>query len=114
MKTYPGIEPALLITAADAGARGIVLEGTGQGNIPVGLFTVISELTDGDVPVVIASRCRTAAMPLEDMPAGAGLVTKGGAIGACGLAPSKARIALMAALGTGGGVQAACAWFAKF
>ncbi|MFE2381581.1 asparaginase [Streptomyces misionensis] len=113
IKTYPGIEPALLTAVVDAGARGIVLEGTGQGNVPVGLFTAIGELTEGDIPVVVASRCRTSTAPLEAMPLGTGLATKMGAIGARGLSPVKARIALMVALGTGGGVQAARAWFAR-
>lgn len=96
----------------DAGAGGIVLEGTGQGNVPVGLFAAIGELTEWDIPVVVASRCRTSTAPLEDMPLGTGLATKVGAIGARGLTPVKARIALMVALGSGGGVQAARTWFA--
>ncbi|MFE2075697.1 hypothetical protein [Streptomyces misionensis] len=90
-----------------------MLEGTGQGNVPVGLFTAIGELTEWDVPVVVASRCRTSTAPLEAMPLGTGLATKTGAIGARGLPPVKARIALMVAVGTGGGVQAARAWFAR-
>lgn len=49
----------LLTTAADAGARGIVLEGTGAGNVPVELLTTIDELTTWDIPVVVASRART-------------------------------------------------------
>jgi L-asparaginase len=113
IKAYPGIEPALLTAVADAGARGVVLEGTGRGNVPVGLFTAISELTDGDIPVAVASRCHRGAAPLEDTPLDIGLATKVGAIGARGPAPSKARVALMAALGDGGGVRTARAWFAE-
>lgn len=111
LKTYPGIDAALLTALVDAGARGLVLEGTGAGNVPVGLFGAIHELTEWDIPVVVASRCRTRAVALEDLSLGAGLAARMGAIGARGLSPSKARVALMVALGRKGGVQAARAWF---
>lgn len=105
VKTYPGMPPSLLTAVTDAGARGIVVEGTGSGNVPVELFIPISELTEWGVPVVIASRARTA-----DMTSLAGKV---GAIGANGLSPAHARVALMAALaGTGADpVHSAREWF---
>ncbi|WP_158883215.1 asparaginase [Amycolatopsis anabasis] len=109
IKTYPGMTPLLLSTAVDAGARGIVLEGTGAGNVPVELFTTISELIEWDIPVVIASRTRE--IPPDDPPLGARLAGKVGAIDARGLSPAHARSALMVALG-GGGVDAVRAWFA--
>lgn len=110
IKTYPGIPPALLTAATDAGARGVVLEGTGTGNVPVELFTTIAELTEWDIPVVIASRARTHPTALDDPHGATGLATKVGAISARGLAPAHARIALMAALGNGG-VDAVRDWF---
>jgi L-asparaginase len=110
--TYPGMPPALLSTAVDAGARGVVLAGTGAGNVPVELFTTIAELTGWDVPVVVASRAHAPATPLDDLPPGTGLAAKVGAIGARGLAPGKARAALMVALGAGG-VPAVREWFAR-
>ncbi|WP_043844381.1 asparaginase [Amycolatopsis taiwanensis] len=112
IKTYPGITPALLTTAADAGARGIVLEGTGAGNVPVELFTTISELTEWDIPVVLASRARTHPTALDHAHEGTGLATKVGAISARGLTPAHARIALMVALGSGG-VAAVREWFGR-
>ncbi|QWF83754.1 asparaginase [Amycolatopsis sp. CA-230715] len=111
LKTYPGMPPALLTAVADAGARGIVLEGTGTGNVPVDLLTTIDELTGWDIPVVLASRAHTRADAAELAPYEAGLATKVGAISARGLAPSQARCALMVALGTGG-VDAVRTWFA--
>ncbi|MFC6022476.1 asparaginase [Plantactinospora solaniradicis] len=111
IKTYPGIDPVLLTTVVDAGARGVVLEGTGLGNIPVDLFVTIGDLTGSDIPVVVASRCRTRPVGLSELPAPAGLAAKIGAIGARGLAPEKARVALMVALGSDGGVAAARQWF---
>ncbi|MFF5210142.1 asparaginase [Streptosporangium sp. NPDC000396] len=111
IKTYPGIDAALLTAAVDAGARGVVLEGTGMANVPVSLFTAISELTEWGIPVVVASRCRTRDVALEDMRSGTyGLAAGVGAIGARGLAAAKARIALMVALGTGS-AEGVRAWF---
>lgn len=111
IKTYPGINPVLLATAADAGARGIVLEGTGQGNVPASLLTTINDLTDWGIPVVVASRCRTRDVRLGDLPRDIGLAGQVGAIGARGLAPGKARSALMVALGTAGGMAGVRDWF---
>jgi L-asparaginase len=112
VKVYPGIEPVLLHAAADAGAQGIVLEATGPGNVPVGLLSTIGELTDWGMPVVIASRCRTREAPLEELGLGAEIAAKVGAIGARGLAPAKARCALMVALGAGS-PAAARDWFGQ-
>ncbi|HEY2674438.1 MAG TPA: asparaginase [Rugosimonospora sp.] len=106
IKTYPGIDPALLTTVVDAGARGVVLEGTGAANVPVDLFATIGDLTQWDIPVVIASRSRTRDVALDDPRPGTGLAAALGAIGAHGLAPTKARVALMVALG-GDGVRTA-------
>ncbi|MCE7010660.1 asparaginase [Kibdelosporangium philippinense] len=103
IKTYPGMPPSLLTAATDAGARGIVLEGTGSGNVPVELFITVSELTEWDIPVVIASRARTPGMT--------SLAEKVGAISANGLRPAHARVALMVALAKGGGVNSAREWF---
>lgn len=109
IKTYPGMDAALLSTVVDRGSRGVVLEGTGAGNVPAELFTTIHELTSWDVPVVVASRARTHGT--LDGPVPGGLAAAVGAIGARGLRATAARYALMAALTTGG-VEACRAWFA--
>jgi L-asparaginase len=101
----------LLHAVVDAGARGVVLEGTGLGNVPVTLFAAISDLTGWDIPVVVATRCRTRPVGLPELPPEAGMAAKVGAIGARGLAPEQARVALMVALGADGGVAAARDWF---
>ena len=111
IKTYPGIEPALLTAAADAGTRGIVLEGTGAGTVPASLLAAISDLVEWGIPVVIASRCRTSAARRDDLPAEVGLAGRVGAIGARGLAAGKARSALMVALGCAGGMDGVRDWF---
>lgn len=113
VKAYPGIDAALLTAVVDAGARGVVLEGTGAGNIPVALSAAVRELAGWDIPVVVASRCQTRAVGLAELSLGAQIAEQMGAIGARGLAAGKARVALMVALGDGGGVAAARRWFAQ-
>lgn len=110
--TYPGMDAALLSVVVDGGSRGLVLQGTGRGNIPVTLFSTIHELTSWDIPVVVASRARTSASPLGDLTAPDGLAAAVGAIGARGLSAAKARYALMAALSTGG-VSRCREWFSR-
>ncbi|MFL6143177.1 MAG: asparaginase [Labedaea sp.] len=105
LKTYPNMPPALLTMVTDLGAQGVVLEGTGAGNVPVELFGIILELSAMDIPVVVASRARTT---------GIGLAEQVGAIDAAGLSPPKARMALMVALSRGGGVKAATRYFGAF
>jgi L-asparaginase len=102
LKTYPNMPPSLLTTVTDLGAQGVVLEGTGEGNVPVELFSAIMGLTSIDIPVVVASRAHTTEI---------GLAERMGAISAAGLSAVKARMALMAALSKGGGVAAATHYF---
>jgi L-asparaginase len=108
LKVYPGMPPTLLNTVVDLGARGVVLEATGAGNVPVELFTTINELTGWNIPVVVAS---AAGVPRSTAGATA-LVLSVGAISGRMLPPELARVALMYALG-GGGVDAVRKWFAQ-
>ncbi|MEV4628951.1 asparaginase [Micromonospora sp. NPDC049523] len=112
IKTYPGIDGVLLHAVVDAGARGVVLEGTGLANVPISLLTAIDELTGWDIPVVISSRSRFREVPPEQSYGGGTLAGRVGAISARGLAPVKARAALMVALGDGG-VRTARDWFGR-
>lgn len=111
-KTHPGMDPEVLGGLADRGVRGVVLEGTGQGNVPASLFAAISDLIDDDIPVVVASRTRHPAAPGE-LPRDMGMAERLGAIPARGLRAEKARIALMAALGDAPGVDAVRHWFTR-
>lgn len=104
LKTYPDMPPSLLITVTDLGAQGVVLEGTGDGNVPVELFSTIMGLSSMNIPVVVASRTYTSDI---------GLSERMGAISAAGLSAQKARMALMVALSKGGGVEAATRYFAS-
>ena len=108
IRTYSGIAATVVNAVVDAGARGIVLEGSGAGNVPVELFSSIIELTHWEIPVVIAPR-----VPVLGRGAtGAELAEKAGAILAPGMTAGHARVALMVALG-GGGVRAAREMFRR-
>jgi L-asparaginase len=96
IKTYPGMESSVLTAVVDGGAAGVVIEGTGGGNIPTSLLAAISDLTEWGIPVVVASRCRAG---VTGDPYG--IAASVGAIGARGLAAPKARLALAVALGSG-------------
>jgi L-asparaginase len=111
IRTYPDMPSTLLTAAVDAGAAGIVLEGTGAGNVPVSLFTTISDLTEWGIPVVVASRAGGDGA-LLDLDTGMGLAAQVGAIGSRGLTATKARVALMVALGAGN-ADSARAWFRR-
>jgi len=102
IKTYPDMPAQLLTLVTDLGAQGVVLEGTGDGNVPVELFGTVMGLTQMDIPVVVASRSATADI---------GMAERMGAIAAAGLSAQKARMALMVALSKGGGVEAALRFF---
>lgn len=104
LKTYPDMPEALLTMVVDRGAQGVVLEGTGAGNVPVELLGTVLELSSMDIPVVVASRAYTMDI---------GLARSVGAIGAAGLSAQQARMALMVALSKGGGVEAAVRFFAS-
>jgi L-asparaginase len=102
IKTYQDMPAGLLTMVTDLGAQGVVLEGTGAGNVPVDLYGAIMSLSQMGIPVVIASRASTTDI---------GLAERMGAIAAAGLSAQKARMALMVALSKGGGVEAAHRFF---
>lgn len=102
IKTYADMPSSLLTMVTDLGAQGVVLEGTGAGNVPVELFGTIMSLSQMDIPVVVASRSFTVDI---------GMAQRMGAIGANGLSAPQARMALMVALSKGGGVEAATRYF---
>ena len=110
VKTYPGIDGSLLLGLADAGVRGVVLEGTGPGNVPASLLAAINDLTEWGIPVVVTSRSWAAPSHVSGWPC-TNLATAVGAVAALELAPEQARVALMVALGAGS-VSGVRDWFA--
>jgi len=102
IKTWPGMPAVVLTAAVDAGARGVVLEGTGNLHVPGAIATEADRLAASGIPIVVASRAVT---PPGQWPAG-------GTINANGLSAPKARIALGVALADDPDPVAVASWFA--
>jgi L-asparaginase len=107
-------EPVALVTAVvsmdgqpiraavEAGAAGIVVAATGAGNTDPDLLRAAEEAMARDVPVVLASRCRSGGVgPLYGFAGGGRSWQEAGAILAGTLNGPKARVLVSLALGTG-------------
>jgi L-asparaginase len=106
IKLAAGADGRLINFALDDGARGLVIEGLGRGNVPVAALPAIERAIGLGVPVVITSRCPRGRVLDTYAYEGAGRQLKrmGAILG--GLLPShKARIKLMVALGAGWSVE---------
>jgi L-asparaginase len=97
-----GADARFLRHAVATGARGIVVEALGRGNVPPAMLEGVREAVAAGVPVVIASRCGDGATaPQYGYDGGGVTLQAAGAIFAGDLTPAKARIKLMVLLGTG-------------
>jgi L-asparaginase len=106
IKLAAGADGRLINFALDDGARGLVIEGLGRGNVPVAALPAIERAIGLGVPVVITSRCPRGRVLDTYAYEGAGRQLKrmGAILG--GLLPShKSRIKLMVALGAGWSVE---------
>ena len=109
-----GTDSRFLRHAVATGARGIVLEAMGRGNVPPAMLDGVREATGGGVPVVVASRCGAGATsPQYGYDGGGVTLAAAGAIFAGDLTPPKARIKLMVLLGSGADPAAIRASFAR-
>ncbi|WP_055525060.1 asparaginase [Streptomyces graminilatus] len=100
MTPYTGFAPDLMRTVIEhTGARGLVLEGFGLGNLPGGLASVVGELTERGVLVVIASRVMAGGtFPVYGGDGGGAGLASAGALFAGELSAAKARLLLMRCL----------------
>lgn len=97
-----GMDGCLVDAAVSAGAKGLVLEGNGVGNIPESAVSAIDRILATRLPVVITSSCvRGIVDDLYGYPGGGHELCQRGAILGQGLTAPKARIKLMVALGAG-------------
>ena len=102
IKLSAGSDGRLIRRAIEDGARGLVLEALGLGNVPVTALGEVERAIQRGIPVVITSRCPRGRVLDTYAYAGAGrpLRRAGAILG--GLLPShKARIKLMLLLGAG-------------
>jgi L-asparaginase len=58
IKVAAGVDSTLLNACLEAGARGIVIEAMGRGNVPPTCLEGIKNALERNIPVVMASRCQ--------------------------------------------------------
>lgn len=114
VKAYTGMDDALLRWLVDdRGVHGIVVEGTGAGNVPGALVPGIDHAIGRGVAVVVASRCLTGRpQPIYGGPGGGVTLAEHGVVRANGLNGPKARLGLMVALGIDRDPDHVRDWFA--
>ena len=96
-----GTDGRPILRALEDGAKGIVLEALGQGNVPPAMLPAVREAA-ARVPVVVASRClRGCTAPRYGYEGGGATLLQAGAVFAGDLSPAKARVKLMVLLGAG-------------
>ena len=97
---YTGIDRSLLDHARSVGAKGIVIEGFGAGNVPPSMIEGIEACLQTQIPVVLTTRCIEGGVwPIYGYPGGGADLKSRGVIMAGRLGGPKARIRLMCALG---------------
>lgn len=103
VKAVSGEDDRMITWLLETGARGLVIEGSGAGNIPASLCPGVRRAIEGGVPVVLTSRCLygflAAAYGTGGAAGGGYDLANLGVIAANHLPAQKARIALMVALG---------------
>jgi L-asparaginase len=95
---YAGSDAALLDAAVAAGARGIVVQALGAGNLPPAMTERVRDLVREGIPVLVSSRVPSGPVsPLYTGGGGADLL-RDGAVFAADLSPWQARLLLCVAL----------------
>jgi L-asparaginase len=100
IKTASGMDGRMVQHAVADGAAGLVIEGTGTGNVPGKMAPALYEALKLGLPVVLTSRClKGSVAPIYGREGGAKLMVDAGAIIGGTLTGVKARLKLMVALG---------------
>jgi len=93
---YGGADGYLVAAAVDHGAKGLVIQGLGWGNVNKPMFAAIKSAIAKGVPVVITSRVPNGrVLPNYGWEGGGKTLVEAGAVMADDLSPQKARILLM-------------------
>jgi len=99
---YGGADGSLVKAAVDQGAKGIVIEGLGSGNVNAPMFDAIEKAIAKGVAVVITSRVPNGrVLPNYGFEGGGKTLVDAGAVLGDDLSPQKARILLMLLLQDG-------------
>ncbi|GAC1347094.1 MAG: asparaginase [Myxococcales bacterium] len=99
---YGGADGSLLRAAVANGAKGIVVQALGWGNMNVPMYEAVAEAIKKGVPVVVATRVPNGrVLPVYGFKGGGKTTQELGAVFADDLSPQKARILLLLALQAG-------------
>jgi L-asparaginase len=102
IKLAAGVDGRFINFALDDGARGLVIEALGRGNVMVATLPAIERAIGARLPVVITSRCpRDRVLDTYTYEGGGRQLKRMGAILGSLLPSHKARIKLMVMLGAG-------------
>lgn len=117
VKTWTGMDDAILRWYRESGVDGVVLEGTGAGNVPGALIPEIATMVRNDIPVILTTRCIGGPLsPLYGTGGASGGghdLVEAGVILASRFTAQKTRIALLALLGDGRRSGNIREWFAS-
>ncbi|MDQ3009286.1 MAG: asparaginase [Acidobacteriota bacterium] len=106
IKMFIGADGRFINFAINDGARALVIEGLGRGNVTVAALPAIQRAIDAGLPVIITSRCPRGRVLDTYAYEGAGKQIRRMGVILGGMLPShKARIKLMLALGAGWNVE---------
>ena len=109
-----GADDRLLRASLEGGAKGIVLQAMGRGNIPPAMLPGVRAALDACIPVVVTSRCGTGRVgPRYGYDGGGAMLREMGCILGGDLPAWKARIRLMVLLGSGAEPDAVLASFRR-
>lgn len=98
---YAGADGAMISAAVAAGAKGIVVQALGWGNVNKPMFAAIKNAISKGTSVVISTRVPNGrVLPVYGFEGGGKTLQQAGAVFADNLSPQKARILLMLALQT--------------
>ena len=99
---YGGADGRLVRAAVASGAKGIVVQALGWGNVNVPMYEAIGEAIKKGVPVAISTRVWNGrVLPHYGFKGGGKTLAEAGAVMADNLSPQKARILLLLALQAG-------------
>ena len=103
VSAYPGMDGAVIDAALEAsGAAGLVVEGTGSGNVPGSAVAGVESAIERGLPVVVATRVPGGATGSGyGSPGGGARLRELGAVEAGPLSAGKARLLLMVLLASG-------------
>jgi L-asparaginase len=113
VSAYPGMDAAVIEAMLEAsGAAGLVVEGSGSGNMPGTTVGGIRIAVERELPVIVATRVPGGGTPSGyGSPGGGAQLRDLGAVGAGPLSAGKARLLLMVLLARGLSGQAAAREF---